>query len=88
MYFSSHIKVVRSRKNRWPGRVISPGLMGMTVSACRSLVGNLKTRNHLGNLVVDGKMILKLVGFEVDIICLLATWFTLIYCSTFLLLRP
>jgi hypothetical protein len=99
MYFSTNIKMVRSRRNRWPGSVISPGLMGKTEIACRILVGNLKTRNHLGNLVVDGEMILKFVGFEfitavvinssevLEVTCLPA-WFRRISCLTYLLLRP
>jgi hypothetical protein len=81
--------MVRSRRNRWPGSVISPGLMGKIVNTCRILVGNLKTRKYFGNLAIDGNIILKFVGFEVfkavvmnisdflDETGLLATWFTL-----------
>jgi hypothetical protein len=100
MYLSSNIKMVRSRRNRRPECVINPGLMGKMGNGCRILIGNLKTRNHLENLVVDGETILKLVAFEVitavvmnssdflDVTYLLATWFRLISCLTCLLLRP
>jgi hypothetical protein len=46
----------------WAGHVARAGKMR---NACRILVGNVDVRDHLGDLGVDGKIILKIYLREV-----------------------
>jgi hypothetical protein len=59
MYCSpNNIWVIKSRRMRWVGHVAS---MGQRRGAWRVLVGDLREGEHLEDLHLDGRIILKLV---------------------------
>jgi hypothetical protein len=50
------IRVIKSKRVRWVGTVQRMGEVG---NACKISRGNLKVRHHMGDLGVDGRIILK-----------------------------
>jgi hypothetical protein len=47
-------RMIKSRKVRWAGHVVH---MGHMTNASRTLVENLKERDHLADIGVDGRVI-------------------------------
>ena len=50
------VRVVKSRRMRWAGRV---ACIGEGRGVHRVIVGNLRDRDHWGDLDVDGRIILR-----------------------------
>jgi hypothetical protein len=64
LYCSQDIKwVIESRRMRWVGHVAG---VGKRRGAYRDLVGRLEGRDHLGDLSIDGTIILKLIFSKWD----------------------
>jgi hypothetical protein len=63
LYCSLDIRVIKSRRMRWTGRVARMGAMR---SAYRILVGNLKVRDHFGDLEVNGRITLNWILKKLD----------------------
>ena len=53
------IRVIKSRRLRW---VVHAACMGDRTGACRVLVRKLEGKDHLEDLGLDGRIILKLIG--------------------------
>ena len=65
LYFSPNIIcVIKSRRMRWAGHVAR---MGERRRICRVLVGKPEGKNHLKDLGVDGRIILKLIFRKWDV---------------------
>jgi hypothetical protein len=57
LYFSPNIfQVIKYKRMRWAGHVAR---VEERRGACRILVGNLRERDHLEDLCIDGKKILR-----------------------------
>jgi hypothetical protein len=56
-YSPNSITLTKARRMRWKGYV---AWIGAFINANRILVGNLNRRDHLEDLDVDGRIILKL----------------------------
>jgi len=61
------VRVIKSRRMRWAGHVAR---MGERTGIRRVLVGNLREKDHLGDLSVDGRIILRLIFRKWDRGCL------------------
>jgi len=65
LYSSPNIvRVIKSRRTRWTGHVAH---MGEERGAYRVLVGKAEGRNHWGDLVIDGRIILIWISRRLDV---------------------
>ena len=65
LYCSRNIfRVTKSRRMRWAEHLAG---MGERRCICKDLVGNLRERDHLGDLAVDGKIILRWIFRKWDV---------------------
>jgi len=60
LYISSNIiRVIKSRRIKWAGQVVRMGDRRYRKAAYRILLKKLEGKNHFGNLVLDGRLILN-----------------------------
>jgi hypothetical protein len=58
------VQMMKSRRLRWAGHV---GGMGGSRGVCRVLVGNLREKDHLEDIGIDGGIILRSIIWKWDV---------------------